>query len=57
MIQTEGGEKDYITRLHLMRLKSIHDQDIKNTLIDLNRSSVFNGDCLEPDLRSPRSHL
>ena len=57
MIQTEGGEKRIgITRLHLEQDagKSIHDQDIKNTLIDLNRSGCALMEIVsEPDLRSP----
>ena len=57
MIETEGGEKRIgITRLHLEQDagKSIHDQDIKNTLIDLNRSGCALMEIVsEPDLRSP----
>ena len=57
MIQTEEGEKRIgITRLHLEQDagKSIHDQDIKNTLIDLNRSGCALMEIVsEPDLRSP----
>ena len=57
MIETEDGEKKIgITRLHLEQDagKSIHDQDIKNTLIDLNRSGCALMEIVsEPDLRSP----
>ena len=57
MIETESGEKRIgITRLHLEQDagKSIHDQDIKNTLIDLNRSGCALMEIVsEPDLRSP----
>ena len=57
MIETEDGEKRIgITRLHLEQDagKSIHDQDIKNTLIDLNRSGCALMEIVsEPDLRSP----
>ena len=59
MIQTKEGEKRIgITRLHLEQDagKSIHDQDIKNTLIDLNRSGCALMEIVsEPDLRSPEA--
>ena len=57
IIETSGGKKKIgITRLHLEQDagKSIHDNDIKNTLIDLNRSGCALMEIVsEPDLRSP----
>ena len=57
MIETEDGEKRIgIMGAHLEQDagKSIHDQDIKNTLIDLNRSGCALMEIVsEPDLRSP----
>ena len=57
IIETSNGQKKIgITRLHLEQDagKSIHDNDIKNTLIDLNRSGCALMEIVsEPDLRSP----
>ena len=57
IIETSSGKKKIgITRLHLEQDagKSIHDNDIKNTLIDLNRSGCALMEIVsEPDLRSP----
>ena len=57
IIETSSGQKKIgITRLHLEQDagKSIHDNDIKNTLIDLNRSGCALMEIVsEPDLRSP----
>ena len=57
IIETSNGKKKIgITRLHLEQDagKSIHDNDIKNTLIDLNRSGCALMEIVsEPDLRSP----
>ena len=57
IIDTSSGQKKIgITRLHLEQDagKSIHDNDIKNTLIDLNRSGCALMEIVsEPDLRSP----
>jgi len=56
-IETEDGEKKIgITRIHLEQDagKSIHDQDDKFSLIDLNRSGCALMEIVsEPDLRSP----
>tara|TARA_B100000575_G_scaffold63271_1_gene48330 strand:- start:1085 stop:2536 length:1452 start_codon:yes stop_codon:yes gene_type:complete len=57
MIETNDGQKKVgITRLHLEQDagKSIHDQDSKNSFIDLNRSGCALMEIVsEPDLRSP----
>ncbi|MBS91492.1 MAG: Asp-tRNA(Asn)/Glu-tRNA(Gln) amidotransferase GatCAB subunit B [Rickettsiales bacterium] len=57
IIETKDGEKKIgITRLHLEQDagKSIHDQDDKNSFIDLNRSGCALMEIVsEPDLRSP----
>ena len=57
-ITTDNGEKKIgITRLHLEQDagKSIHDQDVKNSLIDLNRSGCALMEIVsEPDLRSSK---
>ena len=56
VIDTDEGEKKIgITRLHLEQDagKSIHDQDFKNTFIDLNRSGCALMEIVsEPDMRS-----
>ncbi len=56
IIETENGEKKIgITRLHLEQDagKSIHDQDINNSFIDLNRSGCGLMEIVsEPDMRS-----
>ena len=54
-MKQNDGEKIGITRLHLEQDagKSIHDQDIKNSLIDLNSSGCALMEIVsEPDLRS-----
>jgi aspartyl-tRNA(Asn)/glutamyl-tRNA(Gln) amidotransferase subunit B len=57
IIETNDGEKKIgITRIHLEQDagKSIHDQDEKNSFIDLNRSGCALMEIVsEPDLRSP----
>ncbi len=57
IIDTNHGQKKIgITRLHLEQDagKSIHDQDVKNSFIDLNRSGCALMEIVsEPDLRSP----
>lgn len=57
ILDMPDGQKEVgIERLHLEQDagKSIHDQDIKNTLIDLNRSGCALMEIVsEPDLRSP----
>ena len=56
MIETESGEKSWDNKVALRTRcrKSINDQDIKNTLIDLNRSGCALMEIVsEPDLRSP----
>ena len=57
-IPTDNGKKKIgITRLHLEQDagKSIHDQDAKNSLIDLNRSGCALMEIVsEPDLRSSK---
>jgi aspartyl-tRNA(Asn)/glutamyl-tRNA(Gln) amidotransferase subunit B len=56
IIETENGEKRIgITRLHLEQDagKSIHDQDLRNSFIDLNRSGCGLMEIVsEPDMRS-----
>ena len=56
MIETKNGPKKIgITRLHLEQDagKSIHDQDISNSFIDLNRSGCGLMEIVsEPDMRS-----
>ena len=56
-IETKNGTKEIgITRLHLEQDagKSIHDQDFKNSFIDLNRSGCALMEIVsEPDMRSP----
>ena len=56
-IESEGKKKKIgITRLHLEQDagKSLHDQDIKNSYIDLNRSGCALMEIVsEPDMRSP----
>ena len=56
-IETDEGLKEIgITRIHLEQDagKSIHDQDDKNSFIDLNRSGCALMEIVsEPDLRSP----
>ncbi len=56
-IESEGKQKKIgITRLHLEQDagKSLHDQDIKNSYIDLNRSGCALMEIVsEPDMRSP----
>ncbi len=56
-IELEGKEKRIgITRLHLEQDagKSLHDQDVKNSFIDLNRSGCALMEIVsEPDLNSP----
>ena len=57
IIETQEGEKKIgITRIHLEQDagKSIHDQDDRNSFIDLNRSGCALMEIVsEPDLRSP----
>ncbi len=57
IIDTNHGQKKIgITRLHLEQDagKSIHDQDVQNSFIDLNRSGCALMEIVsEPDLRSP----
>ncbi len=57
-IEIDGTEKIIgITRLHLEQDagKSLHDQDIKNSFIDLNRSGCALMEIVsEPDMRSPK---
>ena len=57
-IEIEGSEKIIgITRIHLEQDagKSLHDQDINNSFIDLNRSGCALMEIVsEPDLRSPQ---
>ncbi len=57
IIETQEGEKKIgITRIHLEQdaVKSIHDQDDRNSFIDLNRSGCALMEIVsEPDLRSP----
>ena len=56
-IESDGIEKKIgITRLHLEQDagKSLHDQDVKNSFIDLNRSGCALMEIVsEPDMRSP----
>ncbi|MAI28983.1 MAG: Asp-tRNA(Asn)/Glu-tRNA(Gln) amidotransferase GatCAB subunit B [Rickettsiales bacterium] len=58
VIETEEGQKKIrITRIHLEQDagKSIHDQDHKNSFIDLNRSGCALMEIVsEPDLSSPQ---
>ena len=58
VIETEDGQKRIgITRIHLEQDagKSIHDQDDKNSFIDLNRSGCALMEIVsEPDLNSPQ---